>query len=156
MRVLFRGQVYEAELAALAARRGFAFTVAADTDGVVRGLPQADALWITWGADFEHLAPARFIAAHVPESSIALRTSHLGTQIAAAEAGVGVLLADRHLTRVKKLAEVSLSPEVFALLPARPGELWIVGHRALRDVPRIAATWEFLLAEASRVGAAQD
>jgi phosphoglycerate dehydrogenase-like enzyme len=47
VRVLFRGQVYEAELAALAARRGFSFVVASDTDGVVRELPRADALWIT-------------------------------------------------------------------------------------------------------------
>lgn len=47
MRILYRGQVYEAELAALAARRGFTFVVAADTDGVVRELPHADALWIT-------------------------------------------------------------------------------------------------------------
>jgi phosphoglycerate dehydrogenase-like enzyme len=45
--VLYRGQVYEAELAALAARRGFAFTVAADADAVIRALPDADALWIT-------------------------------------------------------------------------------------------------------------
>jgi DNA-binding transcriptional LysR family regulator len=110
----------------------------------------ADARWITWGPDLGNVAPARFIAAHVPEASIALRTSHLGTQVAAAEAGVGVIFADKNLTRVRKLAEVSLSVELHAMLPASAGELWLVGHRALREVPRIAATWEWLLEEAKR------
>jgi DNA-binding transcriptional LysR family regulator len=116
----------------------------------LRSLPAAR--WITWGPDLAHVAPARFIVAHVPESSIALRTSHLGTQVAAAEAGVGILFADRDLTRVRKLVEVSLSPELRAMVPASEGELWLVGHRALRDLPRIAATWEFLLEEAKRRG----
>jgi DNA-binding transcriptional LysR family regulator len=110
------------------------------------------ARWITWGPDFGNVAPARFIAEHVPESSIALRTSHMGTQVAAAEAGVGIIFGDRNLTRVRKLAEVSLSAELRAMVPASEGELWLVGHRVLRDVPRIAATWEFLLEEARRRG----
>jgi DNA-binding transcriptional LysR family regulator len=110
----------------------------------------SDARWITWGPDFAHVAPARFIAANIPEASIALRTSHLGTQVAAAEAGVGVLFADRNLLRVRRLAEVPLAEELRAMLPASTGELWLVGHRALRDVPRIAATWDFLLEEAKR------
>jgi DNA-binding transcriptional LysR family regulator len=110
----------------------------------------ADARWITWGPDFADVAPARFIAAHVPTASIALRTSHLGTQVAAAESGAGVIFADANLARVRKLAEVPLSRELRAVLPVSAGELWLVGHRALRDVPRIAATWEFLLEEANR------
>ncbi len=46
-RILYRGQIFEAELRALAAQRGIAFEAAADTDAVVRALPGADALWIT-------------------------------------------------------------------------------------------------------------
>jgi DNA-binding transcriptional LysR family regulator len=111
----------------------------------------ADARWITWGADLGHVAAARFIAAHVPDASIALRASHVGTQIAAAEAGVGVIVADGNLVRVRKLAEVPLAPELRTLLPAGGGELWLVGHRALRDVPRIAAMWELLIEEAKRL-----
>jgi DNA-binding transcriptional LysR family regulator len=108
----------------------------------------ADARWITWAGG--NIAAARFIAEHVPERAIALRTSHLGTQVAAAEAGVGVIVADANLVRVRKLVEVSLSPELRAMLPASAGELWLVGHRALRDVPRIAVTWAFLLEEAKQ------
>ena len=47
MRVVFRGQVFEAEIAELAARRGLDFTVARDDDELRRALPGADALWIT-------------------------------------------------------------------------------------------------------------
>jgi DNA-binding transcriptional LysR family regulator len=111
-----------------------------------------DARWITWGSDLASVAPARFVAAHVPEASIVLRTSHLGTQVAAAEAGLGVILADRNLIAVRKLALVPLASDVQRLLPDGAGELWLVGHRALRDVPRIAATWDFLIGEAKRLG----
>jgi phosphoglycerate dehydrogenase-like enzyme len=47
MRVVFRGQVFEAELTELAARRGFEFVVARDEPELLRALPDADALWIT-------------------------------------------------------------------------------------------------------------
>ena len=47
MRILYRGQVFESELRSLAECHAFDFVVAADTDAVVRELPQADALWIT-------------------------------------------------------------------------------------------------------------
>lgn len=110
----------------------------------------ADARWITWGPELAQVAPARFIAAHVPDASVVLRTSHLGTQVAAAEAGLGIIFADRELTSVRRLVEVKLAPELRRLLPERAGELWLVGHRALRDVPRIAATWDFVVDEVKR------
>ena len=47
MRVVFRGQVFEAELTALARRRGLDFLVARDEGELLRALPEADALWIT-------------------------------------------------------------------------------------------------------------
>lgn len=47
MRVVFRGQVFEAELAALAARRKLDFLVARDEAELLAALPGADALWIT-------------------------------------------------------------------------------------------------------------
>ncbi len=47
MRVVFRGQVFEAELTELARRRGLDFTVARDEPELLRALPEAEALWIT-------------------------------------------------------------------------------------------------------------
>jgi DNA-binding transcriptional LysR family regulator len=72
-------------------------------------------------------------------------------QLTAAAAGIGLLLApEPYLPR-------------FGLVAVRPGralasawaslplsELWLVGHVALRRVPRVAVLWDFLLAELTR------
>jgi phosphoglycerate dehydrogenase-like enzyme len=47
MRVVFRGQVFEAELTELALRRGLDFLAARDENELLAALPGADALWIT-------------------------------------------------------------------------------------------------------------
>jgi phosphoglycerate dehydrogenase-like enzyme len=44
---VFRGQVFEAELTELAARRGLDFLAARSDDELAEALPRADALWIT-------------------------------------------------------------------------------------------------------------
>jgi DNA-binding transcriptional LysR family regulator len=108
----------------------------------------ADARWITWGPDLAHIPTARWVAAHVPERAIALRTSSIGTQVAAAEAGLGVLLLARAYAGIRGLVEVRLAPALRAALAPTPREaLWMVGHRALREVPRIDAVWRFVLEE---------
>jgi len=47
MRVIYRGQVFEAELTEVARRIGLDFIVARDEQELLRELPRADALWIT-------------------------------------------------------------------------------------------------------------
>ena len=47
MRVVFRGQVFEAEIVELAKRREVDLLVAHDEDELLAALPDADALWIT-------------------------------------------------------------------------------------------------------------
>ncbi|ABC79806.1 LysR family transcriptional regulator [Anaeromyxobacter dehalogenans] len=119
--------------------------------GTLRSLDAAR--WITWGEDLAHLELTRCILDHVPPERIALRTSHMGTQMAAARAGVGLVLADRNMALACGLAEVRLSPAVRRQLPSpRAGDLWLVVHRALREVPRIAAVWDFVLDQARRLG----
>jgi hypothetical protein len=61
--------------------------------GTLRRLDQAR--WINWGDDLGHFPPARLVAERVPETSVVLRTSHMGTQLAPAAAGVGALLVAR-------------------------------------------------------------
>ncbi len=111
-----------------------------------------DARWITWGEDLGHLEPARFVSERVPAGAVRVRTSHIGTQLAAARVGVGVLLVDRTVGRANGLVEVSLAAALERGLPRLRSELWLVVHRALRNVPRIAAVWEFLVEEAARLG----
>lgn len=112
-----------------------------------------DATWITWGEDLAHLPHAQWILSRVPAERIALRTSHLGAQVAAARAGLGLLLLDRAVAAALDLVEVPLAAELRRGLPAPAAtELWLVTHRALREVPRVAAVWEFVVQEAARLG----
>jgi DNA-binding transcriptional LysR family regulator len=111
----------------------------------------SDARWISWGADLSHLATGRWLAEHAPGITPVLRTSHFASQLAAAAAGLGVVLAAEVFSAVRPLSVVKVSR---ALEPTRETlpteELWLVGHRALRTVPRVAALWDFLSAELSR------
>ncbi|WP_242342680.1 LysR family transcriptional regulator [Anaeromyxobacter terrae] len=123
--------------------------------GVLRRLDEAR--WITWGDDLGHLPPAQLVAQRVPQTSVVLKTSHMGAQFAAASAGTGVLLSDPHTAKVCGLVEITLAPALRrSLPPLRGGALWLVAHRALRDVPRIAALWAFLEEEARGAGLVQD
>jgi DNA-binding transcriptional LysR family regulator len=82
----------------------------------------------------------------MPESKVVLRTSSIGAQLSAAEAGLGVVLLPDSYGKRGSLSAVRLSAALRASLPPTPREsLWLVGHRATRDVPRIAAVWETIL-----------
>jgi DNA-binding transcriptional LysR family regulator len=104
----------------------------------------SDARWITYAADLAHIPSARWIAEHVGAPPV-LRTSHFASQIAAAAAGVGVTLASEPFRFVRHLVPVAISRALQPSWDALPVEdLWLVGHRALRTVPRVAALWDFL------------
>ncbi len=117
--------------------------------GVLRNLQ--DVRWIGRADELSHLAPARFVSELVAPEQVVLRTNHVGTMVAAAAAGMGLALLDDTIARAKGLVPAQVSQELRRKLPSLPGgEIWLVAHRALRDVPRIAAVWEFLIAEAQR------
>jgi hypothetical protein len=88
--------------------------------------------WIAWDADLASMPFARWLPRHVPRADVALRTSHFGSQLVAGESGLGPAL------------EASAAD-----LPS--DDVWLVGHRALRDVPRIDAVWRFILDEMKRL-----
>lgn len=105
-----------------------------------------DAPWITWDRDLASFGPARWLARHVPHADVALRTSHFASQLVAAAGGLGLALVPPMYARVHALAPVRFAE---ALAPAAAewptDDLWLVGHRALRDVPRVAAVWRFFI-----------
>jgi hypothetical protein len=78
----------------------------------------------------------------------------MGSMVAAATAGLGLLLLDRPMGAACGLAPVPLEAGLRRSLPsmAAASEAWLVAHRALRDVPRIAAVWDFLVEELTRLG----
>lgn len=100
---------------------------------------------IAWGHDLAHLPSARWLSALAPEAEVVLRTSQIGAQVAAARAGLGLVVLPRAYGPATGLVAVRLPPTLAAQMPEAPTQhLWLVGHRALREVPRVAAVWEFL------------
>ena len=119
--------------------------------GPLRRFDQAR--WITFGDELSHVPAARWVAETMPEGAVVLRTDSIMTQLAAAAAGLGVALLVRSYEGVQGLVSMPLAPALRRAMPTPYHRaLWLVGHRALRDVPRIAATWAFLEEEARRVG----
>lgn len=75
-----------------------------------------------------------------------LRSSHFQSQLAAAASGLGVMLASEPFAAVRPLVPVKIARALQPAWDALPVEdLWLVGHRALRTVPRVAALWDFVV-----------
>ena len=101
--------------------------------------------WVTYGEDLGHLPDCQWIAAHVARERVVLRTNSLTAQIEAVRAGIGAMLAPLPYAELRGLSELRCVPKLRRTVAALPeGALWLVGHRALRDVPRIAAVWSWL------------
>jgi DNA-binding transcriptional LysR family regulator len=119
--------------------------------GALRALE--DAPWIAWDASLGHLPDARWVAKHVPQDAVVLRSNSAGALLGAAQRGVGVFLLSRALARARELSPVRLTKPLRASLSSTPTtSLWLVGHQALRRVPRIAAVWTFVIEEARSSG----
>ncbi|WP_146658637.1 LysR family transcriptional regulator [Enhygromyxa salina] len=106
--------------------------------------------WINWGPDLASLPDARWIADNVDPTRVVLRTSSMDAQIQAARAGLGAIIVGRPFLDWIELDELPLGPKLTKRVSALPtGSLWLVGHKALRGVPRIRAVWDFLVEEAA-------
>jgi DNA-binding transcriptional LysR family regulator len=116
----------------------------------------SDARWISYGNDLAQIPTARWVTEHAGAPPV-LRTSHFPSQIAAAVAGLGVMIASEPFRLVRPLVAVSISRALQPAWDALPvEELWLVGHRALRTVPRIAALWDFLAESLANPGRAAE
>lgn len=116
----------------------------ARTLGTVRSWEAAR--WITWDDDLAHIPSARWVARHASGAPPVLKTSSIGSMIAAVKAGVGVALLDEYTPSVHEgLAPVRYARDLAPSAAEWPeDDLWLVGHAALRDTPRVAAVWSFL------------
>ncbi len=105
-----------------------------------------DATWVTYGEELAHLDEVAWVVDNVSPERILLRANSLTAQIQAVRSGLGVKPEVTPFLGLDGLAEVKLAPALKKMLPPLPeGSLWLVGHRAHRGVPRIAAVWDFLL-----------
>jgi DNA-binding transcriptional LysR family regulator len=101
--------------------------------------------WITWDRDLSRFGPSRWLARHAPGAEIALRTSHFASQLAAARAGLGVLLVPDIDRRARDLGLVQSSRSLHKSVSELPtDDVWMVGHASLRQLPRVEAVWRFL------------
>ncbi|MEZ4454203.1 MAG: LysR family transcriptional regulator [Nannocystaceae bacterium] len=114
-------------------------------------LDDLDAIpWINWGPDLAAFPDARWIAEQVDPAQVVLRSSSMDAQIQAARAGLGAMLMTRPFAAWTDLTEVPMTRALRERAAALPiGELWLVGHRALRDVPRIRAVWEYIVEQSA-------
>jgi DNA-binding transcriptional LysR family regulator len=104
--------------------------------------------WIAWGDDLAAIPPARWLARYAPAAAPVLKTSHIATQVAAVREGLGVALLPLVYSRVAGIAPVRYGRALEASANDLPvNETWLVGHKALRNVPRVAAVWTFILEE---------
>lgn len=105
---------------------------------------EQDVRWIVWGQDLAHLPDAMWLRKHAPGITPVLRTSHFSSQLAAARAGLGAVITAQPFARgdLAHVAHARALDAAWAELPS--GTLWLVGHRALRNVPRVAAVWSFV------------
>lgn len=109
--------------------------------------------WITWDRDMSSYPAAQWVSRHAPRAETPLRTSHFASQVAAAEAGLGLVLLPAPYARRPNLERVRTTRALAASVESWPlTELWLVAPRVLREVPRVAAVWTFLLEELRSLG----
>lgn len=102
--------------------------------------------WITWGRDLAGFPDAAWLREHVDASRIVLRTSSMDAQLHAAKAGLGAMLLQQPFGEWAGLRELPIAPSLAKRLAPLPhGALWLVGHAALLDVPRVRVVWDFIV-----------
>jgi DNA-binding transcriptional LysR family regulator len=103
------------------------------------GKPAEELAWLDWDTTQAQLPDAVWLQAQFPGVEPVLRTNTLGVRVRATRTGLGVAVLARSLAA--RYSEL----EALEGLPAIPDiPVWLVGHRALRDLPRIKAVWAFL------------
>lgn len=96
--------------------------------------------WLDWDTTQAHLPDAAWLRTTYPQVEPVLRTTSPATRLRALRSGAGVsVLAQPLAAEHPELERLEGLPE----LPEFP--VWLVGHRALRDLPRVKTVWSFLM-----------
>ena len=104
-----------------------------------------DAPWIGWGERLASIAPARWLSRNVSRQPV-LSSDSLRVQFAAVVAGVGIGLVPEPSLAHFGLVPVRLAAGLRDAASELPTDvLYLVTHRALRDVPRVRVVWDLLL-----------
>jgi DNA-binding transcriptional LysR family regulator len=107
----------------------------------------ADAPWVAWGERHSSVAPARWLATHARGCEPVVRSDSLVLQLALVRSGVGVALVPEPSVEHYGLVPVKTSAALREAASGWPSdELFLVTHRALRQVPRVRVVWDLLVA----------
>ncbi|MES1177488.1 MAG: LysR family transcriptional regulator [Myxococcales bacterium] len=105
-----------------------------------------DAPWVGWGERLSQIGPALWLTTHAKGVVPIVISDSMKVQLAVVSAGVGVTLVPEPSAEHYGLVPVKLAPGLQASAQQWPtNELFLVTHRALRDVPRVRAVWDLLL-----------
>ena len=104
-----------------------------------------DAPWISWGAAQTQYPGSQWLES-VGVTDLVLRSPSVTAQLAAVESGLGIALMPLVFAQLRDLHPVEFSRKLARDAKGWPVEdLWLVGHEALRSVPRVNAVWSYLL-----------
>lgn len=105
-----------------------------------KGIP-----WVTFGERFAHIPAARWVREHALEDAV-VRSDSLRLQIAVVCSGLGVALIPSKSLAHYGLAPVKVGAKLRRSMSDWPrDDLFLVTHRAIRNVPRVRAVWDFLV-----------
>jgi DNA-binding transcriptional LysR family regulator len=108
----------------------------------VYAAPRGDtSAWVGYDDTFAHLPEAQWLARHSAGARMAFRSNGMLAQLAAVREGFGKGLLPRWFADAERGLVRLRAP---APLPER--EVWLVVHRDLREVPRVRALMEALVA----------
>jgi DNA-binding transcriptional LysR family regulator len=104
----------------------------------VAARPHAELELVGWDESYEHLPESRW--EHASGLRVAARATTVSARVAMAIAGVGAVALPRAFAALLDGVVEIVGVDV----PLR-AEAWLVTHAASREIPRVRATWEFVL-----------
>jgi len=97
------------------------------------------------------IKPARWLSAHGKQASLLVRSDSLLLQLAMVKSNVGIALIPEPSVAHDGLVPVKVGAALRASTAEWPmDELFLVTHRALRDVPRVRVVWDLLVERVGR------
>jgi len=104
-----------------------------------------DVPWVTFGDRYAHIPIARWFARHVEVDPV-VRSDSTRLQIAVIASGLGAAFVPSPSVAFYGLARVKVAPKLRRSAPLPPpASIYLLTHRALRNVPRVKAVWDFLV-----------